>query len=236
MTNRWDSVNTADGEMRCYVSAPEEGGPHPAVIVIQHAGGVDDFVRGRADRLAEAGFVAIAPDLYYREEPGTSDDPMTRMMRLRDRKIVPDVKGAVDHVQSLAEVDGERIGITGYCMGGRVTYLMCASDKRFKAGVVCWGGNIMVPWGRDDPSPFDLTEKIGAPILGLFGEEDPNPSPADVAKIDAELTRLGKAHEFHSYAGAGHAFMNEGRPSYREEAAVDAWKRCIAWFDQHLKG
>jgi carboxymethylenebutenolidase len=222
--------------MRCYVSVPEGNGSHPAVIVIQHAGGVDDFVRSMTERIAEAGFVGVAPDLYYREEPGTSDDPLTRMSRLRDRNIVADVKAAVDHAQGLAEVQSERIGITGYCMGGRVTYLMCARDERFKAGVVCWGGNIMVPWGRDDPSPFDLSENIRAPILGLFGEEDPNPNPADVAKIDAELTRLGKEHEFHSYAGAGHAFMNQGRPSYREEAAADAWKRCTDWFDRHLRG
>jgi carboxymethylenebutenolidase len=112
---------------------------------------------------------------------------------------------------------------------------MCASDERFKAGVVFYGGNIMVPWGRDDPAPFELSESIDASILGLFGEDDPNPNPADVARIDAELTRLGKAHEFHSYPGAGHAFMNEDRPSYREEAAKDAWERCTAWFNRHLR-
>ena len=234
MADRWDSVATADGTMRCYVSEPDGAGLHPAVIVIQHAGGVDDFVRTMTDRLAGAGFVGVAPDLYYREDPGSSDDPMTRMMRLRDRNIVPDVKAAVDHATTLPEVRADSIGITGFCMGGRVTYLMCATDERFKAGVVCWGGNIMVPWGRDDPAPFDLSENIRAPILGLFGEDDPNPNPADVAKIDAELSRLGKAHEFHSYTGAGHAFMNEGRPSFREDAAKDAWGRCIAWFNHHL--
>ncbi len=236
MADRWDVAKTGDGEMRCYVSRPEGSGKWPAVIVIQHAGGVDDFVRSMADRLADAGYVAVAPDLYHREDPNSSDDPMTRMTRLRDRHIVPDLKAAVDHAQSLAEVDADQIGITGFCMGGRVTYLMCASDARFKAGVVFYGGNIMVPWGRDDAAPFDISEGIGAPILGLFGEDDPNPNPTDVAKIDAELTRLNKRHEFHSYPGAGHAFMNEGRPSYREEAANDASRRCIGWFDRHLKG
>jgi carboxymethylenebutenolidase len=72
-------------------------------------------------------------------------------------------------------------------------------------------------------------------VLGLFGEDDGNPNPADVAKIDAELTRLNKPHEFHSYAGTGHAFMNEGRPSHREEAAADAWQKCVAWFERYLK-
>ena len=92
----------------------------------------------------------------------------------------------------------------------------------------------MRPWG-EGPAPFELTDRIQCPVLGLFGEDDGNPNPADVAKLDAELTRLGKAHEFHSYPGAGHAFMSEGRPSYREDAANDAWQKCVAWFDKYLK-
>ncbi len=235
MTSRWDKVQTPDGDMRCYIAGPDGGRNSPAVVVIQHAGGVDDFVQSMADRFAGAGFVAIAPDLYHREERDSKDDPMTRMGRLRDATIVEDVNAAVAHAVKLPEVDGARIGITGYCMGGRVTYLMAARNPVFKAAVVCWGGNIMVPWG-DGPAPFDLTADIGCPVLGLFGEDDPNPNPADVAKLDAEMSRLGRPHEFHSYAGAGHAFMNEGRPSYRPEAAADAWKRCVAWFERYLAG
>jgi carboxymethylenebutenolidase len=234
MPNRWDIVSVEGGSMRCYVSVPEGGGPSPAVIVIQHAGGVDEFVRGRADRLAEAGFLAVAPDLYHREDPNSSDDPLTRMGRLRDPSIIADVNAAIEHTKELPEAQADQIGITGYCMGGRVTYLMAATNPGLKAAVVCWGGNIMVPWG-EGPAPFDLSKNISAPVLGLFGEDDPNPSPADIAKLDAELSKLGKTHEFHSYAGAGHAFMNEGRPSYRPEAAQDAWKKCIAWFDKHLR-
>jgi carboxymethylenebutenolidase len=220
--------------MRCYVSVPDGAGPVPAVVVIQHAGGVDDFVRGMSDRLAEARFVAIAPDLYHRENPNSSDDPLTRMGRLRDVTIVADVNVAIEHAKELPEAHADHIGITGYCMGGRVTYLMAAKNRGLKAAVVCWGGNIMVPWG-EGPAPFNLSKDIECPVLGLFGEDDPNPSPSDVAKLDAELTKLGKTHEFHSYPGAGHAFMNEGRPSYRAEAAEDAWMKCVAWFDQHLR-
>ena len=233
MPARWDTTNVNGEAMRCYVSAPETV-PAAAVIVVQHAGGVDEFVRRMSDRLAEAGFVAIAPDLYHREAPGTSDDPLTRMGRLRDDTIVQDVNAAVAHAKTLPEVDANRLGVTGFCMGGRVTYLMAAKNRAFKAAVVCWGGNIMMPWGRG-PAPFGLTGDIGCPVLGLFGEDDPNPNPADVAKIDAEMTRLGKAHEFHSYPGAGHAFLNEDRPSYRPEAAADAWPRAIDWFRRHLQ-
>jgi len=234
MPSRWDTVSVDGGSMRCYISGPDGAGPFPAVIVIQHAGGVDEFVRGRSDRFAQARFLAVAPDLYYREEPNTSDDPLTRMGRLRDSTIVTDVNAAIDHTKGLPEAQADRIGITGYCMGGRVTYLMAAQNPDLKAAVVCWGGNIMVPWG-EGPAPFELSKDIGCPVLGLFGEDDPNPSPADVAKLEAELAKLGRPHEFHSYAGAGHAFMNEGRPSYRPEAAADAWAKCIAWFDKHLR-
>jgi carboxymethylenebutenolidase len=234
MPARWETVTVDTSAMRVYVASPAGAGPHPAVIVIQHAGGVDEFIRTMSDRLAEAGYLAAAPDLYHRDDPNTSDDFMTRMSRLRDADIVNDVNAAVEHVRSLPEARGERFGITGFCMGGRVTYLMAARNPAFAAAVVFYGGNIMRPWG-EGPAPFDTSDRIQAPVLGLFGEDDQNPSPADVAKIDAELTRLGKPHEFHSYKGAGHAFMNEGRPSYREDAAADAWKRCIAWFDRHLK-
>lgn len=234
MGSRWDSVMAGGGDMRCHVSLPVGGGAHPAVIVIQHAGGVDEFVRRMCDRLAEAGFAAVAPDLYHREDPNSSDDPMTRMGRLRDVHIVADVNAAVEYAKGLTEVRPDRIGITGFCMGGRVTYLMAASNPEFKAAVVYYGGSIMMAWGQG-PAPFDISSEIVCPVLGLFGEDDPNPNPADVEKIDAELMRLGKTHEFHSYPGAGHAFMNEGRPSYREDAAKDAWKRCLAWFDRYLK-
>ena len=159
---------------------------------------------------------------------------MTRMSRLRDPQIIADMNAATDHARSLPEIDGARLAVTGFCMGGRVTYLMAASSDAYSAAAVFWGGNIMNPWGSG-PAPFELTDRIACPVLGLFGEDDPNPNPADVAKIDAELTRLDKPHEFHSYAGAGHAFMAEGRPSYRPEATADAWRRCIEWFDRYLK-
>ena len=234
MASRWDTIDTGDGEMRCYVSSPPGAGPHPAVIVIQHAGGVDEFVQLMSDRLAGANLVAVAPDLYHRDDTDRSDDAMTRMGRLRDAHIISDVNAAVELAARLPEAQSQSIGITGFCMGGRVTYLMAATNPAFKAGVVFYGGNIMVPWGAG-AAPFDMSSRLGCPILGLFGEDDANPNPADVAKIDAQLTRLDKIHEFHSYAGAGHAFMNEGRPSYREEVAKDAWKRCIEWFTRYLK-
>jgi carboxymethylenebutenolidase len=233
MAGRWDTV-AVDGEMRCYVTEPP-GGPAPAVVVIQHAGGVDEFVRTMTDRVAEAGFVGIAPDLYHRDDPNSGDDPITRMTRLRDAKIIKDVRAAIEHVKTLSSARGNHIGITGFCMGGRVAFLMATQVAELKASVVFYGGNIMRPWG-EGPAPFELADRIECPVLGLFGADDGNPNQDDVAKLDAELTRLGKQHEFHSYAGAGHAFMSEGRPSYRAGAAEDAWTRATAWFNKYLRG
>ena len=221
---RWDTVATDDGEMRCFVAAPDGATGRPAVVVIQHAGGVDSFVQSMTRRFGDEGFCAIAPDLYHREDAANSDDPLTRMGRLRDANIIRDVDAAVAHLRTLPEAS-DRTGITGFCMGGRVAYLIATQRSDIAAAVVFYGGNIMVPWG-EGPAPFEGSGRIACPVLGLFGADDQNPSPADVRKIDAELTRLAKQHEFHSYAGAGHAFMNEGRPSHRPEAAADAWAKC----------
>ncbi len=181
------------------------------------------------DHFADAGYLAIAPELYHREtEAERADDPLTRMGRLRDRNIVADAGGAIDHVAALPEAVPDRVGIAGFCMGGRVAYLVATHAPALKAAVVFYGGNIMLPWG-EGPAPFERTEHIRCPVLGLFGEQDTNPSPADVAKIDAELTRLGKVHEFHSYAPVGHAFMNRARPGYNDEVAADAWENCLGW-------
>jgi len=234
MVGRWDTVAVDGGEMRCYVTGPSGAGPFPSVVVIQHAGGVDEFVRTMTDRVGEAGFGGIAPDLYHREDPKSGDDPLTRMSHLRDTNIIKDVAAAIDHAKSLPNARNDSIGITGFCMGGRVTYLIATQRPDLRAAVVFYGGNIMRPWG-EGPAPFDLTERISCPILGLFGADDGNPNPADVAKLDAELTRLSKQHEFHSYAGAGHGFMGAGRPSHREDAANDAWQKCTSWFDRYLK-
>jgi carboxymethylenebutenolidase len=234
MAGRWDTI-TADGsDMRCYVAEPSGAGPFPAVIVIQHAGGVDEFVRGMTDRFGSAGFVAVAPDLYHREDPDSKDDPLTRMTRLRDATIIKDVDASVEHAKALPNVQAASLGITGFCMGGRVTYLIATQRSDLKAAVVFYGGNIMRPWG-EGPAPFEMTDRIQAPMLGLFGEEDDNPSPDDVKKLDAELTRLAKTHEFHSFSGVGHGFMAAGRPGYRADTADDAWERCTSWFTKYLR-
>ena len=159
MGGRWDTLRVDSSPMRCYLAAPAGAGPFAAVVVIQHAGGVDDFIQTMTDRFAAAGYVASAPDLYHREDPNTSDDALTRMGRLRDANIVPDVNASFEHLKTLPLVRADRIGITGFCMGGRVAYLMAVHNPKLRAVVVFYGGNMMAPWG-EGPSPFDGTERI----------------------------------------------------------------------------
>src|SRR3990172_5907552 len=126
MPPRWDSL-TVDGEtMRCYVALPDGEGAWPAVVVIQHAGGVDAFVQEMAHRFAAAGYVAVAPELYHRQDPESGEDMLTPMGRLRDAEVVADVPAAFEHAVALPEVAPDRIGIAGFCMGGRVSYLMAS--------------------------------------------------------------------------------------------------------------
>ena len=235
MASFWESIKVEGEDMRQYVSVPSGSGPFPAVVVIQHQGGVDAFVEEMTQRIASAGYVGVAPDLYHRDGPNCQDDGPTRRARLRDVPVITDVNATVDFLRNHRHVDGERIGIVGFCMGGRVAYLMAAANPHFKAAVSYYGGNIMVPWG-DGPAPFDRTAEIHCPLLGLFGEEDANPSPADMRRLDAELTRLGKVHEFHSYPGANHAFMNSRGERYHAAADRDSWPRTLAFFAKHLTG
>ncbi|MEJ2643437.1 MAG: dienelactone hydrolase family protein [Gammaproteobacteria bacterium] len=227
------TISVAGQDMELYGSRPEGDGPFAALVVIQHAPGVDDFTRAMVDRLSEAGYLAVAPALYHRQtEPG---GPLERMGRLKDTEVIADVNATVDHLSQDPEVDGERLGIIGFCMGGRVTYLMAAANPRFKAAVAYYGGNTMVAWGDDVPTPFERTGDIHCPLLFHFGAEDTNPSPQDMTKLDAELSRHGKVHEFHVYEGAGHAFMNFSAPErYREGAAETSWPRTLEFLARHL--
>ena len=235
MASFWESIQVDGADMRLYTSVPEGTGPFPAVVVIQHQGGVDDFVQEMTQRLASAGYAAVAPELYHRDGPDCQDDGPTQRARLLDVNVIKDVNATVDFLTSHRLVDGERLGIIGFCMDGRVAYLMAALQPHVKAAVDYYGGNIMVPWG-EGPAPIDRTGEIHCPLLGLFGEEDANPSPADMRKLDAELTKHGKVHEFYSYPGAGHAFMNRRGERYRADADHDSWPKTLAFFAKHLAG
>ena len=226
MAGRFETVEVDGSVMPVYLAGGDGGA---GVLVCMHAPGVDEFIQDICHRLADSGFVAAAPDLYHRQEERDLN-PLERMGRLKDEEILRDYAVAADWLAGRS--DPRRQCVIGFCMGGRLSYLWAAQRGRLQAAVVFYGGNILVCWG-DGPTPFDRTGEIDCPLLGLFGNDDENPSPADVDRIAAELDRTGKDYEFHRYDGAGHAFLNFMRPSLRKEAAADAWERCTAFLRAH---
>jgi carboxymethylenebutenolidase len=233
MTSSWENVKVDDSNMRLYVSLPETERPAPAVLVIQGQSGFEDFLEVTR-MIAREGYVAAAPDLFHRDSPDCKDDGPTRRARLRDTSVIQDVNAAIRFLKTHPRVDEGRLGIVGFCMGGRVVYLMAAASSELKAGVMYYGSDIMRPWGSG-PSPFARTAEIHCPILGHFGADDKNPSPTDMLKLDAELSRHGKVHELRQYPDAAHAFANLGSANYRAHAANASWPRTFDFFAKHLR-
>jgi len=218
--------------MRIAYSVPAGDGPHPGMVIMFHRGGFDDFTIKIADDLAGAGFLAAAPDLYHwpplLEPPSENPFP-------RDPEIVKDVSATLDWMAGRGDVDGDRLGIIGHCMGGRMSFLGASTHPQFNACVVYYSGNMFKPWSDDGPPPFDLLKNLDCTVAGFFGGDDKNPSPDDVARIDAELTRLGVEHEFNSYEGAGHAFQNFlSDERYRPEATEDSWAKTLSYLQKTI--
>jgi carboxymethylenebutenolidase len=234
---RWDTIQVDGQPMRVYVAAADGGGAVSGVLVIMHGPGLERFMEDRVEELARRGYAAVCPDLYHRQPQDDGADMMTRIGRLRDAEIIADADAAVAHLRRLPDARVGDLAVLGFCMGGRITYMLAGvRPTAWKAAGVFYGGNIMKAWG-DGPSPFELTKDIACPVIGFFGLDDTNPSPADVDEIDAELTRHGKAHEFHRYEGAGHAFLNfTNAERHRPEQAEDAWSKMLGFLSRFVKG
>ena len=238
MPSFWEKIQVDGEDMDLYASVPSGSGPFSAIVVSQHGGGVDRFIQTICDRFAEAGYAAVAPNLYHRTPDDVlNGDPRPRPWDvLSDPEIVADINATVDFLRNHPAIDGERLGITGFCMGGRVAWLGAASSPHFKALAPYYGGNLMVTWGAGITPPCELAENINCPILFHFGEEDENPSQDDMRKFDDELTRLGKPHQFYTYPGANHAFMDFTTGRFHKEAAEASWPRTLEFFAASLGG
>ena len=235
MASSWESIAVTGRDMDLYVSLPEGSGPFPAVVVSKHGGGVDQFIRDMSDRLAAEGYVAAAPNLFHRITDDMLTDGSRRIQHLSDPDIVDDIDATVEFLRNHSGVQREAIGITGFCMGGRVAWLGACTNPHFKAAAPYYGGNIMVPWGKATEAPYELTSAIKCPVLFHFGEIDENPSQTDMRKLDDELTRLGIGHQFYTYPGADHAFMDYTAARYQKDASDVSWPRTLNFFAQHLQ-
>ncbi len=221
--------------MELFVSTPTGAEPFPAVLVCQHGGGVDQFIQTICVRLAQAGYAAVAPNLFHRINGEMLEDGSQPIQHLSDTEIRADIDATVDFLLKHSAINNDRIGITGFCMGGREAWLGAATNSNIKAAVPYYGGNIQAPWGDTTQTPYDLASGIKCPVLFHFGEVDENPSQDDMRKYDAELTRLGISHQFYTYPGANHAFMDFTTERYQKEAADASWPRTLEFFSQHLK-
>ncbi|OGQ79983.1 MAG: hypothetical protein A3F90_19640 [Deltaproteobacteria bacterium RIFCSPLOWO2_12_FULL_60_19] len=230
-------LNTADGKMEAYEARPKDGGPRPAIIVIMEAFGVNKHIKDVTERIAREGYVAIAPDLYHREPErvvpyAELQKAVGIMNRLQDPKIMADVGAVISHLKSQNYVKPSALGVTGFCMGGRVTYLTAAHhNKDIKAAVSFYGGGI--PMGN--PSPLSRTGEINCPIHLFFGGKDPMIPQDHVAQVNKALTDNKRTFTMNVYPEAGHGFFCDERGSYHADSAKDAWEKFKSFFARHLK-
>ena len=209
-----------------YLVKPEGAGPFPAVVVIHEWWGLNDQVREEARKLAGEGYVALAVDLYRGRVATSSDEAHELSRGLPEDRARRDLLAAFAYLAGRKDVRAQSIGSIGWCMGGGYSLQLALAEPRL-AGAVIYYGRL----AADEAT----LAKLRAPVLGLFGEDDRGISAASVREFEAALKKLGKPASIHLYAGAGHAFANETRPSYRKEAAEDAWAKTLAFFAEKLK-
>jgi carboxymethylenebutenolidase len=228
-------VPVADGQIPAYRSMPAQGGPFPTIIVVQEIFGVHEHIKDVCRRFAKQGYLAVAPELYTRVADVTK--LTTLEAGLAAARAAPDATVLKDLDSTMAWAKGNKgdvakLGITGFCYGGRVVWLYSAHQPALKAGVA-WYGQVARSFHPEGKPAVDLVKDMKAPVLGLYGSADTGIPVAEVDKMKEALKAAGSKSEIHMYDGAPHAFLADYRASYREQPAKDGWQRCIAWFKQH---
>ncbi len=236
------TMKSRDGaEIEAYLAQPDGADSFGGVVVIHHLPGYDSSTKEIVRKFAAHGYAALMPNLYHRDSPGVSPDDAAAAARAKggvpDDQVVNEVAGAAEYLRGLAGANG-KVGVIGYCSGGRQSFLSACS-LQFDAAVDCYGGAVVhVPEGAPASMKplIGLAENLSCPLLGLFGADDQFPTPAETAELSRTLDEHAKPHEFHTFAGAGHAFFSVDRQSYRVEAAVEGWEKVWEFFGQHLSG
>ena len=226
-------IKTAEGSMPAHLAEPKGTGPFPAVIVVMEAFGLLPHIEEVAGRLAGEGYVAVAPDFYYRRLPDNkaSYDRLERAIELMqtvdDDAFIEDLKATLTYLEEHGGAGAGRVGITGFCMGGRLSFLAAtALPGRIAAAAPFYGGGITAHLAQADA--------IQCPLQLFFGENDAFIPLDQVKQIDARLKELGKNYKLEVYPGADHGFFCDERPAYHREAAVDAWEKLKVFLALHL--
>ena len=224
-----------------YAARPLGAGPFPGVVVVHHMPGFDEWSREIVRRLAHHGYAAVCPDLHFRAGVGTHREKSAKVRATGgqvDEAVIGDLKAGETWLRELPTANG-KVGMIGFCSGGRVAFMAAAKMPTLQCSVDCWGGNVCAPpaaLNANQPvAPFDMTADIQVPLLGLFGNDDRNPDRDQVDRIEAALKKHGKTHEFHRYDGAGHAFFNWEGDRFRFTAAEQGWAKVWAFFERYLQ-
>ncbi|HTY78730.1 MAG TPA: dienelactone hydrolase family protein [Candidatus Bathyarchaeia archaeon] len=226
--------------MPVYEARPVAGGPAPIVVCISEVWGVHEWVRDVTRRFAKVGYYAVAPELFKREggvgQLPNIQDILKIVFAVPRKQVLGDIAAAVDWAKKRPGARADRVGVTGWCWGGGTVYQVAATNPDMKAAVA-WYGPPARPF-PDQPNPvtgFDVAKDIKIPLLGLFGETDTGPTPADATKMFEMVKAVNPNTEIVIFPGAGHGFFADYRPSYNAAAAAEGWKRCTGWFDRFLK-
>ena len=233
------TVKVNGGDMPVYFARPENVKSPPVILVAMEIFGLHEYIRDVARRLAKAGAFAIAPDYYFRSgQDLTKITEMPKLMPIVNAKPDAELFADLDATVAWAKSQGgntRRLGILGFCRGGRTVWEYAAHSKSLKAGVAFYGTLVDPPAQKSiwPKSPTELAADMKAPVLGLYGEADTGISLAQVEAMKTALKKARKTAEFKTYPGAPHGFHADYRPSYRKEAAEDGWKNAVAWFKKY---
>lgn len=232
-------VPSGGAQLPVYYAAPKKAGKYPVILVVQEIFGLHEHIKDVARRFAKAGYFAIAPDLYFRTGDATkiADIPTLQreiVSKATDAQVMGDLDACVAWAGSQKAAAANRVGVTGFCWGGRITWLYVAHNPKVKAGVAWYGRLVGDPTPANPSHPINVTDKITRPVLGLYGGADQGIPVVTVERMREGLKAFGNPGEIVVYPDAPHAFHADYRPSYRKAAADDGWKRATAWFRKYV--
>jgi len=232
------SIASADGEIPGYRAMPKIGKSFPVVLVVQEIFGVHEHIKDVCRRLAKLGYLAIAPELYARQGDASKFTDIAQLVsqivsQVPDAQVMSDLDAAVQWAARSGKADVRRLGITGFCWGGRITWLYASRNANLKAGVAWYGRLVGQSAALQPKHPIDVAGSLKAPVLGLYGGRDQSIPMETVERMRAALQAAGGTSEIHVYPQAGHAFHADYRPTYDKAAAQDGWSRLQQWFRKH---
>ena len=231
-------IPVQEGEIPGYRAMPATGGNFPTILVVQEIFGVHEWIKDICRRLAKMGYHAIAPELYARQgDPTRISDTGTLIKdivsKVPDAQVMGDLDAAAAYAKSTGKADTTKLGITGFCWGGRIVWMYAGHNPALKAAVA-WYGPVARSYHEGDKTPQDIVPNIKAAVLGLYGGDDPGIPRETIDKINAAMKAAGKTAEIVVYPDTPHGFLADYRPSYRKEAAADGWNRLTEWFKKYL--